>query len=118
MNVCTGEVIPMNQTVLDPAHQSVCQQSSRSSVSSFEAATSSRVCDSAAPAKKTCSSSYYALSFLIPFTAVTSFYAIDSSNCMGVAVLAGALAGGCGYTVYKLVKLVRHSRFSGHSHSS
>jgi len=109
----------MNQTVLDPAHQSVCQQSSRSSVSSYEAPPSSRVCNSATPAnKKTCSSSYYTLSFLIPFTAVTSYYAIDCNNCMGVAVLAGALAGGCGYTIYKLTKMVRHSRFSGHSHSS
>lgn len=108
----------MNQTVLDPAHQSVCQQSSRSSVSSFEAPQSSEVCNSATQAKKTCSSSYYTLSFLIPFAAVTSFYAIDCNNCMGVAVLAGALAGGCGYTIYKLTKVVRHSRFSGHSHSS
>gem|GEM_PF-4028943 len=109
----------MNQTVLDPAHQSVCQQSSpRSSVPSHEAPPSPQRCNSATQAKKTCSSSYYTLSFLIPFTAVTSFYAIDCNNCMGVAVLAGALAGGCGYTIYKLAKLVRHSRFSGHSHSS
>ncbi len=109
----------MNQTVLDPAHQSVCQQSSpRSSVPSLEVSPDSRVCNAATPKKKTCSSSYYNLSFLIPFTAVTSFYAIDCNNCMGVAVLAGALAGGCGYTLYKLAKVARHSRFSGHSHSS
>lgn len=109
----------MNQTVLDPAHQSVCQQSSpRSSVPSLEVSPDSRVCNAATPKKKTCSSSYYNLSFLIPFTAVTSFYAIDCNNCMGVAVLAGALAGGCGYTLYKLAKVARHARFSGHSHSS
>ncbi len=109
----------MNQTVLDPAHQSVCQQSSNSSsVTSQELPLSSQVCNAATPTKKTCSSSYYSLSFLVPFAAVTSFYAIDCNNCMGVAVLAGALAGGCGYTLYKLAKVVRHSRFSGHSHSS
>lgn len=109
----------MNQTVLDSAHQSVCQQSSnRSAVASQSVCSESRASNAAAPNQKKCSSSYYTLSFLIPFTVVTSAYAIDCNNCLGVAVLAGALAGGCGYTLYKLAKLVRHSSFSGHSHSS
>ncbi len=109
----------MNQTVLDPAHQTVCKQSSEcSSVTSLEVSADSKVCNSATQNKKTCSGSYYTLSFLMPFTAVTAVYAIDCNNCMGVAVLAGALAGGCGYTLYKLTKVIRHSRFSGHSHSS
>lgn len=67
---------------------------------------------------KKCSSSYYSLSFLIPATVVTAMFAIDCNNCMGISVLAGTLAGGCGYTLYKLAKIVRHSGFSRHSHSS
>jgi hypothetical protein len=58
------------------------------------------------PAQKRCSGSYYVLSFVIPFVAISALFGVEHP---AVSLTAGVLAGGTSYALYKLVKKLRHS---------
>jgi hypothetical protein len=67
----------------------------------------------ATPCSKTsCGKKMYALSFIIPASAVAALYlpdAINSGNC-ALATIPAVLAGTTAFGLYRLCKFIKHSR--------
>lgn len=63
--------------------------------------------------KSRCGSSYYLMSFFVPFTTVTVMYVLSNSPIQDIKVIpcclvSGLLAGTSGFVLYKACKVIKH----------